>query len=218
MATEAGTVNTAADANDAAVARYRNNFLKEVEERVEEGHWVKMCMQCGVCAGSCPFGPHWEHSPQKIFMMIRAGKRTEVLMSDSMFMCTSCYNCIVRCPRKLPITHIMHGLANYAHRLGLAPKNQPTREFATAFWHNLARTGRINELRLTLSVYFKDGFVSGIKTAMAMQGIGLGLLKAKRLNPMELVSGHKLKDLKGFHAIIAKASEIEDRKKGFTRG
>ncbi len=85
-----------------------------------------MCMQCGVCAGSCPLGPAWEHSPQKIFMMIRAGKRDEVLKSDSMWMCTSCYNCIVRCPRKLPITHIMHGLANYAHRLGLAPQGQPT--------------------------------------------------------------------------------------------
>ncbi len=204
-------------ANEAALERYRNNFLREVEDRVEEGHWVKMCMQCGVCAGSCPFGPHWEHSPQKIFMMIRAGKREAVLRSDSMFMCTSCYNCIVRCPRQLPITHIMHGLANYAHRLGLAPKNQPTRQFATMFWHNLARTGRINELKLTLAVYFKDGFVAGIKTAMSMQGIGLGLLKAKRLNPMELVGGHTLKDLKGFHAIIAKASEIEDRKKGFTR-
>ena len=100
------------DLNTQAVARYKNNFLKEVEERVEDGHWVKMCMQCGVCAGSCPLGPHWEHSPQKIFMMIRAGKREEVLSSDSMWMCTSCYNCIVRCPRKLPITHIMHGLAN----------------------------------------------------------------------------------------------------------
>ena len=218
MGTDASTVTAGTDANNAAVARYRNNFLKEVEERVEEGHWVKMCMQCGVCAGSCPFGPHWEHSPQKIFMMIRAGKRDEVLKSDSMFMCTSCYNCIVRCPRKLPITHIMHGLANYAHRMGLAPKNQPTREFATMFWKNLARKGRINELRLTLSIYFKDGFVAGIKTAMTMQGIGLGLLKAKRLNPMELVGGHAVKDLKGFQAIIAKASEIEDRKKGFTRG
>ncbi|MDP2811060.1 MAG: 4Fe-4S dicluster domain-containing protein, partial [Rhodocyclaceae bacterium] len=95
-----------------AIERYRNNFLKEVEANVEEGHMVKMCMQCGVCAGSCPFGPDWEHSPQKIFMMIRAGKRDEVLGSDSMFMCTSCYNCMVRCPRELPITHIMHGLAN----------------------------------------------------------------------------------------------------------
>ena len=74
------------NANSQAVARYQNNFLKEVEERVEDGHWVKMCMQCGVCAGSCPLGNAWEHSPQKIFMMIRAGKREEVLTSDSMWM------------------------------------------------------------------------------------------------------------------------------------
>ncbi|GAB4441639.1 MAG: hypothetical protein OHK0026_07870 [Rhodocyclaceae bacterium] len=196
--------------------RYRNDFLREVEERVEEGQWVKMCMQCGVCAGSCPFGPHWEHSPQKIFMMIRAGKREEVLGSDSMWMCTSCYNCIVRCPRKLPITHIMHGLANYAHRLGLAPKGQPTRDFAKLFWENCIKQGRANELKLTLGLYFKDGLVSGIKTALAMQGIGLGMFKAKRINPMELFGGHRIKDVKGLHAILAKARSIEDRRKGYT--
>ena len=204
------------DHNSQAVARYRNNFLKEVEERVEEGEWVKMCMQCGVCAGSCPFGAHWQHSPQKLFMMIRAGKREEVLTSDSMWMCTSCYNCVVRCPRQLPITHIMHGLASYAHRLGIAPKGQPTREFAKIFWDNLAKKGRVNELKLTLSLYFEDWLVSGIKTAMGMQSIGLGMVKAKRLNPMEIFGGHGLKDLKGFHAILAKAREIEDKRKGLT--
>ena len=64
--------------------------------------------------------------------------------------------------------------------------------------------------------YFKDGLVSGIKTSLAMQSIGLGMFKAKRINPMELFGGHSVKDLKGFHAIIAKAREIEDRKKGYT--
>ena len=202
------------DHNTQAVARYRNNFLKEVEERVEEGEWVKMCMQCGVCAGSCPLGAHWQHSPQKIFMMIRAGKREDVLGSDAMWMCTSCYNCVVRCPRKLPITHIMHGLASYAHRLGLAPKGQPTRDFAKIFWNNLVKKGRVNELKLTLSLYFKDGLVPGIKIALGMQSIGLGMVKARRLNPMEIFGGHGLKDLKGFQAIVAKAREIEDKKKG----
>ncbi len=205
------------DLNTQAVERYRNNFLKEVEENVEEGHWVKMCMQCGVCSGSCPFGPHWEHPPQEIFMMIRAGKRDEVLASDSMWMCTSCYNCIVRCPRKLPITHIMHGLANYAHRLGIAPKGQPTREFAKLFWDNMMKKGRVNEMKLTIGHYFRNGIGAGIKEAMAMKDIGLGMLKAKRLNPMELAGGHGLKDLKGFHAMVAKAKEIEDRKKGFAK-
>jgi quinone-modifying oxidoreductase, subunit QmoC len=151
-------------------------------------------------------------------MMIRAGKREEVLSSDAMWMCTSCYNCVVRCPRKLPITHIMHGLASYAHRLGLAPKGQPTREFAKIFWDNLVKKGRVNELKLTLSLYFKDGLVSGIKTALGMQSIGLGMVKARRLNPMEIFGGHGLKDLKGFQAIVAKAREIEDKRKGLSHG
>ena len=201
------------DLNVQAKEKYHNNFLKEVEANVEEGHWVKMCMQCGVCAGSCPLGPHWEHSPQKIFMMIRAGKREEVLTSDSMWMCTSCYNCIVRCPRKLPITHIMHGLANYAHRLGLAPKGQPTREIAKLFWDNTIKTGRVNELKFSLAMYFKDGFGQGVKNAMAMQGVGMGLMKAKRLNPMEFFGGHGVSDKSGFHAMLKKAQEIEDQRK-----
>jgi quinone-modifying oxidoreductase subunit QmoC len=207
--------NANQQASLATPPRYKNNFLKEVEERVEDGHWVKMCMQCGVCAGSCPLGPAWQHSPQKIFMMIRAGKREQVLTSDSMWMCTSCYNCIVRCPRKLPITHIMHGLANYAHRLDMAPKGQPTREVARLFWNNLVKTGRVNELKFSLALYFKDGLMQGIKNSLAMQSVGLGLVKAGRMNPMELFGGHACKGKNGIHKMIAKAREIEDRRKGF---
>ncbi len=198
----------------AKIEAYRNSFLKEVEANVEEGNWVKMCMQCGVCSGSCPFGPHWDHPPQEIFMMIRAGKRDEVLQSDSMWMCTSCYNCIVRCPRELPITHIMHGLANYAHRLGIAPKNQPTRKFATMFWKNLTKKGRVNELKLGVALYFMNGFVDGIKTALKAAPLGLSMIKTKRMSPMEYFGGHGVKDTSGLHAILKKAREIEDKKRG----
>jgi quinone-modifying oxidoreductase subunit QmoC len=197
------------DANQQMVEQYRNNFLREVEDNVEEGEWVKMCMQCGVCSGSCPLGPHWDHSPQELFMMIRAGKRDEVLQSSSMWMCTSCYNCIVRCPRELPITHIMHGLAHYAKRLGIAPKNQPTNKFAELFWKNLVKTGRVNELKLGLSLYFMNGIGEGIKTSLKMQKIGLGMLMTKRLTPMELIGGHKCKDAKGLQGILKKAEELE---------
>ncbi len=200
--------------NTAMVEKYRNDFLKEVEENVEEGHWVKMCMQCGVCSGSCPFGPDWEHPPQEIFMMIRAGKRDEVLATESMWMCTSCYNCIVRCPRELPITHIMHGLANYAHRLGLAPKMNPTRRFAKIFWNNIAKTGRVNEMALSLKLYFMDGFASGVKKSLAMAGVGLGMLKTKRLNPFTLFRHKGVEKPKQLQAMLKKAKEIEDRRKG----
>ena len=196
--------------NVAMIEKYRNSFLNEVSDNVEEGEWVKMCMQCGVCSGSCPLGPYWDHPPQEIFMMIRANKREEVLSSSSMWMCTSCYNCIVRCPRELPITHIMHGLAHYAKRLGLAPKNQPTYRFAEAFWKNLASKGRVNELKLGLSLYFMDGFVEGTKVSYKMKKIGYNMLRTKRMNPLEIVGGHGIKDVKGFHAILKKAQELED--------
>ena len=192
--------------------KYRNDFLREVEANVEDGDWVKHCMQCGVCAGSCPLGPHWDHPPQEIFMMIRANKRDDVLGSSSMWMCTSCYNCIARCPRELPITHIMHGLAHYASRLGLVPKNQQTQQFAQRFWNNLSKKGRVNELKLGLSLYFMNGLAEGVKTSFKMQKIGLGMLKTKRMAPLEIAGGHGCKDIKGLQAALRKASEIEAAK------
>jgi len=200
------------------IENYRNNFLKEVEANVEEGKWVKMCMQCGVCSGSCPLGKFWDHPPQELFMMIRAGKRNEVLGSDSMWMCTSCYNCIVRCPRELPITHIMHGLAHYAKRLGLVPANQPTAKFAQKFWNNLMTKGRVNELKLGLSLYFMNGFGEGIRVAMKNQKLGMNMMKAKRMNPREIMGGHAVQDLGGFQKAIKKAAELEDARIAQTDG
>jgi len=198
--------------------QYRNNFLREVEKNVEEGEWVKMCMQCGVCSGSCPLGPHWEHPPQEIFMMIRANKREEVLTSSSMWMCTSCYNCMARCPRGLPITHIMHGLAHYAKRQGIAPKEQPTVKFAQKFWDNLAKKGRVNELKLGLALYFMNGFSEGVKTSLKMKDIGLGMLKTKRMSPLEILGGHGVKDQSGFQKMLQKAAELESARVGKEQG
>ena len=205
--------------NATKVEKYRNQFLREVEANVEEGQWVKMCMQCGVCSGSCPLGPYWEHPPQEIFMMIRAGKRDEVLKSSSMWFCTSCYNCIARCPRGLPITHIMHGLAHYSQRLGLAPQNQITPRFAQRFWDNMYKSGgRVNELKLGLTLYFMNGFVEGIKTALKMRKIGQGMYFSKRMNPFEIFGGHSCKDRQGLKAALNKAREIEEAKAAQFKG
>jgi quinone-modifying oxidoreductase subunit QmoC len=147
-------------------------------------------------------------------MLIRAGKREEVLNANGMYMCTSCYNCYVRCPRKVPVTHVMHGIAEYAYRIGRAPKNQPTMHLSKTFWNNATKYGRVNEVQLTQSLYFKDGIGAGIKKAMAMQSEALGLVKAGRLNPMEALGmGHKCKDIKGIHAMLAKAEELEAKHK-----
>jgi quinone-modifying oxidoreductase, subunit QmoC len=81
------------------------------------------------------------------------------------------------------------------------------------FWDNLTKTGRVNELKLSLSIYFKDGFSQGIKNSLAMQSVGLGMMKAKRLNPMEILGGHGIKDKSGFSAMLKKARELEDARR-----
>lgn len=189
---------------------YDLSFANEIYEKAEMGHWIKMCMQCGVCAGSCPLGPHWEFSPRQLFQMVRAGKTEEVLKSDSMWMCTSCYNCIVRCPRELPITHIVHGLARYAVEKGYADPKQTTAQFAKdIFWPNIISTGRVGEAMLSMRLYFRDGIGPGIQNTLAMQKQALGMLKTGRLNPIPIRG--KIKGFSGFQKMLKKAAELEQK-------
>ncbi len=52
--------------------------------------------------------------------------------------------------------------------------------------------------------------MQGIKNAIAASGMGLGMLKAGRLNPMEILGGHSIEDISGLKAMIKKAQEIEE--------
>ena len=67
-----------------------------------------------------------------------------------------------------------------------------------------------------MGLYFKDGLLAGLKKSWDMRNIGLGLLKAKRLNPFELFGGHRCQDQKGIAAMLKKAREIEDQHKSAT--
>jgi quinone-modifying oxidoreductase subunit QmoC len=50
-----------------------------------------------------------------------------------------------------------------------------------------------------------------------MRGIGLALLRAGRLNPLEMVRGHRCKDQAGIAKMIAKARALEERRRAPAR-
>jgi quinone-modifying oxidoreductase subunit QmoC len=91
----------------------------------------------------------------------------------------------------------------------------PTRRFAKLFWGNITSSGRVNELKLSIGLYFMDGIASGIKKGLEMLPVGLGLMKTGRLNPMGLFSAHGIKGKGDLHKMLKKAREIEDKRKGF---
>ncbi|PLX33803.1 MAG: heterodisulfide reductase [Hyphomicrobiales bacterium] len=192
---------------DQATRKYDLKFARWVRDNVPGGDKMNMCMQCGTCSGSCPNGTEMDVGPRKLFMMVRAGMKEEVLNSSTLWECTSCYRCVARCPRGVPVTYIVQGLASVAAREGYAPKIENA-NFANSFWWSANAFGKTDERLVTMKYFFSFGLVEGVKKALANLKIALGMVKAGR---MHIGMPHKIKDTKGLQAMLKKAAEIEAR-------
>ncbi len=67
----------------------------------EEGRRILSCIQCGVCAGTCPYGEYMDWPPRRIIKMLQSGQLEEVFRSDSLLKCVNCYACMEKCPRNI---------------------------------------------------------------------------------------------------------------------
>ncbi|MBN1446395.1 MAG: (Fe-S)-binding protein [Bacteroidetes bacterium] len=73
----------------------------------DEGQRILSCIQCGTCAGACPYGEHMLYPPRRIITMLKAGLIEDVFDSDSLFKCVNCYTCMTKCPRNIRLTEIL---------------------------------------------------------------------------------------------------------------
>lgn len=72
-----------------------------------EGRRILTCIQCGICAGTCPYGEHMDFPPRQIINLLRAGLLEEVFVSDSLLNCVACYACLAKCPRQIRLTEVL---------------------------------------------------------------------------------------------------------------
>lgn len=192
--------------------KYDHKFARWVSDNVDGGDRLNMCMQCGVCSGSCPIRDQMDHGPRKIFMMVRAGMKDAVLKSNTLWNCVACYNCVVRCPRDVPVAYLLAGLATVAVREGYAEAvDSDNARFAKAFVWSTERFGLTDERLVTAMFYFSHGIGEFIKKGRANQKIAMGMVKTKR---MHLGLPHKIKKVGELRKILAKAREIEARELG----
>jgi len=183
---------------------YDPSFAQEVFDNVDSGEEIKMCMQCGICGGSCPLRHEMDYTPRNIFMLIRNGQRDTVLNSKAIRLCTSCYRCKVRCPRGIPVIDVMHGLAHYAIKQGIIPQ-QGTAAFGGEFWKMIYKIGRIDEKILPIIYNFKGGLVPGIQSTLAMAPMGAQLFFHHR---MALLPERKIKGIKALKKMLDKAEKM----------
>lgn len=84
---------------------------KSFKNRVKElsGENVDLCFQCGACSSGCPMTQEMDYLPSKVIRMVQLGLE-EALESKTIWVCTTCFNCEVRCPRGIDIANVMEAL------------------------------------------------------------------------------------------------------------
>jgi quinone-modifying oxidoreductase subunit QmoC len=192
-------VKTLKGAGAAQPLLYDCGFAREIYA-LEGGAQLKRCMQCGVCAVSCPSRQEMDYTPRRLFSLIRAGRKEEVLDANTIWVCTSCCTCRVRCPRGIDILGLMHELQFYYLRSWFKVHSRAS--FQQAFWQELRERGRIGEAGVMLRCWLKEGGLTGaVLKSLEMKGTGLRLLRRGRLRLIP----PKIEGLTGLNKIIDKA-------------
>ena len=179
-----------------------SSFLQEVIADTPGGERIVHCLQCGSCGGSCPNGADMQYTPRALFALINADKREEVLTSNTMWCCVSCYFCTTRCPQNIPITDIMYSLKRMSIAEGLA-RDTDAPALAKTFTDLLDKYGRSFELGLASRYYLLNRPVAMVK----MGPMGLSMFTRGRMSLLPT----KIKKLDQLQAIIKKARELGDQ-------
>jgi heterodisulfide reductase subunit C len=175
------------------------SFINEVCS-IPGGESINSCIQCGVCTGSCPTANQWDYPPRRVIAMVRAGLRDELLSSNSMWFCVSCYSCTVRCPRDIKPADIMHALEIIAIRSGKSTPKSKTPIMYRCFVDSARGNGRVYELGMMIKLFLKTNPFAALKLAP----VGMGLFFHKRL-PLK---PSRIKGMSELKAILDKAREL----------
>ena len=107
---------------------------------------VMLCFQCGTCTADCPIARFSDfYRPRKLVRMTQLGLKKKLLSNDVIWLCSTCFTCIDRCPQDVGIASIVRAIRN----LSVKERDMPVvfKELAS----NILKTGYayiIPELRL----------------------------------------------------------------------
>ena len=177
-------------------------FFEEVIAATPGDPRLSMCIQCGSCGGSCPSGPDMEHTPRRLFAMIEAGLKDDVLRSNAPWYCISCYYCTARCPQEVLITDVMYTLKRMAIKEGHYHQSSASDapDFSETFIGYVENYGRSFELGLATRYHLRHHPIGMFKKA----ALGLDLFRKGRMD----LKPKRIKDIDQLHAILDKAKEL----------
>ncbi len=146
------------------------------------------CYQCGNCTGSCPMEFIMDYGPRRIIHLLQIGYDDEVLKSNTIWLCSSCYSCTYRCPRRISFTKIAYALKNIAIQKNIVPRK--VKVFYETFLRHVLEFGRLNEGLFINELVFKGGksfneIVRDINLGMKLWRKGKIKFKISRIKNVE---------------------------------
>ena len=86
-----------------------NNRLTRLQNQISD-----YCFQCAKCTSGCEAHKLLELEPHKIVALLKRGLIDEMVNSDIIWTCMSCFKCWERCPQKVAPVEILFALKNLA--------------------------------------------------------------------------------------------------------
>jgi heterodisulfide reductase subunit C2 len=124
------------------------------------GPEVRSCIQCGTCSAACPTAHLMDNSIRRLVKLVLEGKKVEALQSRSIWLCTSCLLCTVRCPRGIKPKVLVGALKDIFERDGRKGKDQA---YEDLFTRQIKEDGRISETFLSAQ-YLLANPMSAVQT------------------------------------------------------
>ncbi|MDY7079731.1 MAG: 4Fe-4S dicluster domain-containing protein [Chloroflexota bacterium] len=149
-----------------------------VDRLSPDGRLLRRCIQCGTCTASCPAAPAMDISPRQMWRMVQLGLEEEVLRSKTMWLCSLCYQCQVRCPRGIPLTDTITRLKEMALKRQLAA-SRDSAGFYRAFTDVVRRYGRMREMEFMVRYFLATNLLNGLNYAR----MGLTLFSRGKARP-----------------------------------
>nr|MDO8084054.1 CoB--CoM heterodisulfide reductase subunit C [Candidatus Sigynarchaeum springense] len=127
---------------------YDKELFKDIERRSN----IWSCIQCGTCTASCESG-RWTALKTRIIIRKVVLGDLSVLDDPDIWLCTTCYNCLERCPRDVRPTDVIIELRNMAAKRGnMHPAHKKTVGFLKETGHAVPINDQIRKQRKDLGL------------------------------------------------------------------
>ena len=86
------------------------------KQRVIElsGQHMDACYQCGNCSSGCPLAQEMDILPSRVIRLVQLGQSDNIINSETIWICASCFQCTVRCPKGIDIQAVMDAVRQIA--------------------------------------------------------------------------------------------------------